>query len=69
MAATVGAPASDRAAAATEMVKAPVVAVAVALSVTVTEIVESPAVVGVPEMTPVELFNERPAGKLPDAIA
>jgi hypothetical protein len=29
--------------------------------------VEVPAVVGVPEITPVELANVKPAGRLPDA--
>lgn len=29
---------------------------------------EVPVVVGVPDITPVELLNDNPAGKLPDAM-
>lgn len=49
-------------------VKVFVVAVAVLLSVTRTVMAEDPAVVGVPEITPVDEFNESPATKVPFVI-
>jgi hypothetical protein len=42
-----------------------VCAVGVSESVTVTVKFDVPAVVGVPEIAPVELFKDSPAGKLP----
>jgi hypothetical protein len=40
-------------------------AVGVSESVAVTVMLDVPAVVGVPEIAPVELFKDSPAGKLP----
>jgi hypothetical protein len=42
-----------------------VCAVGVSESVTVTVKFDGPAVVGVPEIAPVELFRDNPPGKLP----
>jgi hypothetical protein len=48
-----------------EMVKLEVTAVAPDESVTVTAMVDDPASVGVPEITPVDEFNDKPPGRLP----
>jgi hypothetical protein len=53
----------------TVIVKMEVVAVAVLESVTRIEILDDPVALGVPEMTPVDVFSERPAGRDPDARA
>jgi hypothetical protein len=44
-------------------------AVGVSESVTVTVKFDGPAVVGVPEITPVEVFSESPVGRLPVVTA